>query len=32
MAQQIEELNGMYARMIQALTINMKNASNQVGI
>ncbi len=32
MAQQIEELNGMYARMIQALTINMKNASGQTGI
>ena len=32
MVQQIEELNGMYARMIQALTINMKNASGQAGI
>lgn len=26
MAEQIEELNGMYSRMIKALTINMKNA------
>ena len=31
MAAQIEELNGIYARMIKALTVNMKNAagSNQ---
>ncbi len=27
MATQIEELNGIYARMIKALTVNMKNAS-----
>lgn len=26
MAEQIEELNGIYARMIKALTVNMKNA------
>ncbi len=32
MAQQIEELNGVYSRMIKALTINMKNASNEVGL
>ena len=31
MAEQIEELNAVYARMIKALTVNMKNAaaSNQ---
>lgn len=28
MAAQIEELNGVYARMIKALTVNMKNAAN----
>lgn len=27
MAKQIEELNGVYSRMIKALTVNMKNAS-----
>lgn len=27
MAQQIEELNGIYSRMIKALTVNMKNAT-----
>lgn len=27
MAQQIEDLNGIYSRMIKALTVNMKNAS-----
>ena len=27
MAEQIEELNGIYARMIKALTVNMKNAA-----
>lgn len=27
MAEQIEELNGVYARMIKALTVNMKNAA-----
>ncbi len=32
MAQQIEELNGVYSRMIKALTINMKNASSEVGL
>lgn len=31
MAAQIEELNGVYARMIKALTVNMKNASSQMG-
>lgn len=30
MAAQIEELNGVYARMIKALTINMKNATNPI--
>lgn len=30
MAEQIEELNGVYARMIKALTVNMKNAAGQV--
>lgn len=30
MAAQIEELNGVYARMIKALTVNMKNAANNV--
>ena len=30
MAAQIEELNGVYARMIKALTVNMKNAANPV--
>lgn len=30
MAQQIEELNAIYARMIKALTVNMKNAAGQV--
>lgn len=29
MAEQIEELNGIYARMIKALTVNMKNAAAQ---
>ena len=29
MAELIEELNGMYARMIKALTVNMKNAAGQ---
>ncbi len=28
MAAQIEELNGVYARMIKALTVNMKNAAS----
>jgi uncharacterized coiled-coil DUF342 family protein len=28
MAQQIEELNAMYGRMIKALTINMRNAAS----
>jgi hypothetical protein len=28
MAQQIEELNGVYSRMIKALTVNMKNAAS----
>lgn len=32
MAQQIEELNGVYSRMIKALTVNMKNASSEVGL
>lgn len=27
MAKQIEELNGVYSRMIKALTVNMKNAA-----
>lgn len=31
MAAQIEELNGVYARMIKALTVNMKNAANTMG-
>lgn len=31
MASQIEELNGVYARMIKALTVNMKNAANPMG-
>ena len=31
MAKQIEELNGVYARMIKALTVNMKNAANTTG-
>ena len=31
MAAQIEELNGVYARMIKALTVNMKNAANPMG-
>lgn len=31
MAEQIEELNGIYARMIKALTVNMKNAAGQTG-
>ena len=30
MAQQIEELNNVYARMIQALTVNMGGASTQI--
>ena len=30
MAAQIEELNGVYARMIKALTVNMKNAANTI--
>lgn len=30
MAKQIEELNGVYARMIKALTVNMKNAAGVV--
>ena len=29
MAEQIEELNAIYARMIKALTVNMKNAAGQ---
>lgn len=31
MAAQIEELNGVYARMIKALTVNMKNAASPMG-
>lgn len=31
MAAQIEELNGVYSRMIKALTVNMKNAANTMG-
>jgi len=31
MAAQIEELNGVYARMIKALTVNMKNAASNMG-
>lgn len=31
MAAQIEELNGVYARMIKALTVNMKNATSTMG-
>ena len=31
MAAQIEELNGVYSRMIKALTVNMKNAPNTMG-
>ena len=31
MAAQIEEINGVYARMIKALTVNMKNATNTMG-
>lgn len=31
MAAQIEELNGVYSRMIKALTVNMKNAANNIG-
>ena len=31
MAAQIEELNGVYSRMIKALTVNMKNAANPMG-
>ena len=30
MAAQIEELNGVYARMIKALTVNMKNAASTI--
>lgn len=30
MAHQIEELNGIYSRMIKALTVNMKNAGGNV--
>ena len=30
MAAQIEELNGVYARMIKALTVNMKNAATTI--
>jgi len=29
MAKQIEELNGVYARMIEALTVNMPKAAPQ---
>ncbi|MEG2157916.1 MAG: gliding motility protein GldL, partial [Bacteroidaceae bacterium] len=32
MAQQIEELNGVYSRMIKALTVNMKNAAGAAGV
>ena len=32
MAEQIEELNGIYARMIKALTVNMKNTATQADI
>lgn len=31
MAKQIEELNGVYSRMIKALTVNMKNAASASG-
>lgn len=31
MAAQIEELNGVYARMIKALTVNMRNAATPMG-
>lgn len=31
MAEQIEELNGVYARMIKALTVNMRNAAATTG-
>ena len=31
LAEQIEELNGVYGRMIKALTVNMKNASAGIG-
>ncbi len=32
MAAQIEELNGIYARMIKALTVNMKNAAANTNV
>ena len=32
MARQIEELNAIYARMIKALTVNMKNAAGQADL
>ena len=32
MAQQIEDLNAIYARMINALTVNMKNTAGQTDL
>lgn len=32
MARQIEELNGVYSRMIKALTVNMRNAAHSAGV
>lgn len=32
MAKQIEELNGVYSRMIKALTVNMRNAAQSAGV
>lgn len=32
MARQIEELNGIYSRMIKALTVNMKNAAGSTSV
>ncbi|MCD8317996.1 MAG: gliding motility protein GldL [Paraprevotella sp.] len=32
MARQIEDLNGIYTRMIQALTVNMKNTAGGAGV
>lgn len=32
MAEQIEQLNAVYARMIRALTVNMKNAAGAAGV
>ena len=32
MAKQIEDLNAIYARMIKALTVNMRNAAGQADL